>query len=310
MGSMNDSMAQARPSFAPMALPGWKTAVSWVSAVVLAAAFLASGLWKVTDAQGWAIRLTQLRFPESLSLAAALAVGIAETMGGVLILVPRFRRWGAIITGLLLVAFMIYMAVNYTALKGADCSCFPIVKRAVGPMFFVGDAALLLLAPLAAVWAKPASGLRGALIILGAVAVFAGLSYGVNEARQTGAKAPDNITVAGQPYSLQHGKIFLFFFDPECLHCLDAAKRMSHYNWGDTHVVAIPIQQPQFAAGFLQDTKLNAVISNDLKELRSIFPFVSTPAGVALVNGREKAPLTKFEGEEPGATLKQLGFVE
>jgi len=30
---------------------------------------------------------------------------------------------------------------------------------------------------------------------------------------------------------------------------------------------------------------------------------------VALENGRQKAPLTKFEGEEPGATLKQLGFI-
>jgi hypothetical protein len=30
---------------------------------------------------------------------------------------------------------------------------------------------------------------------------------------------------------------------------------------------------------------------------------------VALENGREKASLTKFEGEEPGAALKQLGLV-
>ncbi len=310
MGTMNDSMAQPRPAFAPLAMPGWKTAVSWISALVLAAAFLASGLWKVTDAQGWAIRLTQLRFPESLSLAAAVAVGIAETMAGVLVLVPSFRRWGAALSGMLLVVFMIYMAVNYTALKGADCSCFPIVKRAVGPMFFVGDAALLVLAPLAAIWAKPASGLRSALVILGAVAVFAGISYGVNEARQTGTKAPDTITVDGKPYSLREGKVFLFFFDPECLHCLDAAKRMSQYNWGDTRVVAIPIEQPQFAAGFLADTKLKAGVSNDLKELRTLFPFVSAPAGVALVNGREKAPLSKFEADEPRTTLKQLGFVQ
>jgi hypothetical protein len=30
---------------------------------------------------------------------------------------------------------------------------------------------------------------------------------------------------------------------------------------------------------------------------------------VALENGRERAPLTKFEAEEPEVTLKQLGFV-
>ncbi|SRR5579883_231714 len=310
MGSMNDSMAQPRAQLAPLELPGWKTAINWTAAVVLAIVFLVSGLYKITDPQGWAVRLTQLRFPESLSLAGALGVGITETLAGVLVLVPRFRRWGAILTGLLLVAFMIYMGMNYAALKGADCSCFPIVKRVVGPMFFVGDAALLLVAVGAGVWSKPASGIRSALVILGAVAVFAGVSYGVAAARETGTKAPDTITVNGKPYSLQHGKILLFFFDPECMHCLAAGKRMATFNWGDTAIVAIPIQQPQFAAAYLEDTKLKALVSNDLQQLKAVFPFVSVPAGVALENGREKMPLTKFEGDEPAATLKQLGFIQ
>ncbi len=310
MGSMDDSMAQARPAFAPLALPGWKTALSWIAAVVLGIVFLVSGLYKITDPQGWAVRLTQLRFPESLSLAAALAVGILETVGGVLVLVPRFRRWGAVLTGLLLLAFMIYMGVNYSALKGADCSCFPIVKRVVGPLFFVGDAVLLAFAPLAAIWAKPATGLRSALLVLGAVAVFAGVSYGVNAARETGTKAPDTITVDGKPFSLQSGKVLLFFFDPECMHCLDAGKRMAKYNWGDTKIVAIPTEQPQFSSFYLKDTNLKAGISNDLQRLKAVFPFVSVPAGVALENGREKAALSKFESPEPAPTLKQLGFVQ
>ena len=310
MGSMNDSMAQARAELPPFELPGWKTAVNWSAAIVLSIVFLVSGLYKITDAQGWAIRLTQLRFPESLSLAAALVVGITETLAGVLVLVPRFRRWGAILSAFLLVAFMIYMGLNYAALKGADCSCFPIVKRVVGPMFFVGDAALLLVAVGAGVWSKPASGLRSAIVILGAVAVFAGVSYGVAAARQSGTKAPDTITVDGKPFSLQRGKILLYFFDPECMHCLAAGKAMSHYDWSDTTVVAIPIQQPQFAAAYLEDTKLKAVVSNDLPQLKAIFPYVSVPAGVALENGREKLPLTKFEGDEPAATLKQIGFVK
>ena len=308
MGSMNDSMAQARPGFAPLDLAGWKTALNWVGACALTVLFLASGLWKITDPQGWAVRLTQLKFPEALSLAGALVVGITETLAAVLVLVPRFRRWGAVLAGLLLTAFMIYMGVNYHALKSADCSCFPFLKRVVGPMFFAEDGVMLLAAVVAGAWSKPASGLRSVLVILGAVAVFAGVSYGVNEARQTGAKAPDTITVDGKPYSLQQGKILVFFFDPECIHCLDAGKRMSHYNWGETRIVAVPIQQARFAASYLDDTKLKAVVSNDLAQLKAIFPFVSVPAGVALENGREKMPLTKFEGDEPLATLRQLGF--
>jgi uncharacterized membrane protein YphA (DoxX/SURF4 family) len=290
-------------------LPGWKTALSWVAAILLSLLFLVSGLWKVTDAQGAAVRMAQAGVPESMSLAAARVFGIVETLGGVLLLVPRFRRWGSILTGFLLLAFLAYFAVNYNLLRGADCSCFPWVKRVVGPGFFIGDGLMLLLAVLAGIWSRPPEGLRPAIMVLGAVVVFALVSYGAAAVRQTGVQAPETILVDGQPYSLATGKVFLYFFDPECMHCFDAAKRMSHYNWGDTKVVAIAIQQPQYAPQFLQDTGLRAAISTDLQKLKQVFPYTGTPAGVALENGREKAPLTKFEGEEPGATLKQLGLV-
>lgn len=309
MGSMNDSMAQPHSALASLELPGWKSALSWVSAVLLGLVFLVTGLYKITDSQDAAVLMHQARVPQNLSLAAALLFGIAETVGAVLILVPRFRRWGAISIAALLTAFIIYMGINYNALHGQECSCFPWLKRVVGPAFFAEDAGLLLLAVFAGLWSKAASGLRSVILILGAVAVFAGVSYGVNAARQSGTKAPDRITVNGQPYSLQEGKIVLFFFDPQCLHCLAAAKAMSHYDWGETRVVAIPVQQPQFAKGFLEDSKLNAVVSNDLEKLKAIFPFVNAPAGVALENGREKAPLTQFEDNQPATTLKQLGFI-
>jgi uncharacterized membrane protein YphA (DoxX/SURF4 family) len=306
---MTDSMAQPRGGLASVELPGWKTALGWVAAVLLSFLFLISGRWKITDAQGAAVRMAQARVPESLSLAAALVFGIVETVCAVLILVPRFRRWGSILTGFLLLAFLAYFAVNYNLLRGADCSCFPWVKRVVGPGFFIGDGLMLLLAVFAGIWSRPPEGFRPAIMVLGAVVVFALVSYGTAAVRQTGVPAPESIAVGGQPYSLEHGKIFLFFFDPECMHCFDAAKRMSQYRWGDTKVVAIAIQQPQYAPQFLQDTGLRAAISTDLQKLKQVFPSVSVPAGVALENGREKASLTKFEGEEPGATLKQLGLV-
>jgi hypothetical protein len=244
-----------------------------------------------------------------LSLAAAIGFGIAETFTAVLLLAPRFRRWGAWLGGALLIAFMIFIGINYTALRGAECSCFPWVKRAVGPGFFIGDGVMLCLAVLAGKWAKPARSLRTAMLVLGAVTLFAAGSYGVAAMRQTGTKAPDTIMVNGKPYSLQEGQILIFYFDPECLHCLDAAKRMSKFNWGDTRIVAVPINVPQFGQGFLDDTHLKAVLSNDLPQLKKIFPFVSAPAGVALVNGREKMTLTQFEDPEPADTLKKLGFI-
>jgi uncharacterized membrane protein YphA (DoxX/SURF4 family) len=291
-------------------LPSWKTTLSWVGAILLALVFLVSGLWKLTDAPSAAVRMAQARVPQSLSLAGAVGFGIAETFAAVLLLLPRFRRWGAWLGGALLIAFMIFIGINYTALRGAECSCFPWVKRAVGPGFFIGDTLMLFLAVMAGLWGKRSEGLRSAVTILGAIALFAAGSYGVAAMRQTGTKAPDTVTVNGKPYSLQEGKILIFYFDPECLHCLDAAKRMSKLNWGDTRIVAVPINVPQFAQGFLDDTHLKAVVSNDLPQLKKIFPFVSAPAGVALVNGREKMALTQIEEPEPVGTLKKIGFIQ
>jgi hypothetical protein len=128
-------------------------------------------------------------------------------------------------------------------------------------------------------------------------------------AHRTGTLAPAAITVDGQRYPLRHGRTFLFFFNPECRHCIDAAKSMSQFDWGDTRVVAIPVEEPQYSAQFLQMTGLKAGVSEDFAELKQVFGFSGYPSGVALFNGRQRALLTQFEGSEPAATLKQLGFI-
>lgn len=170
---------------------------------------------------------------------------------------------------------------------------------------------MFLMAATAGWWARRSENLRGALVILGAVAVFAGVSFGVNSARQTGLRAPDSITVDGKPFSLQQGNIFLFFYDPTCPHCEAAAKKMSKYNWKESQVVAIPTEEPQFAASFLHDTGLRAGTSNDLQLLKGTFQFVNAPYGVALTRGRQKAAFPSFEeANEPDSTLRRLGFIE
>jgi hypothetical protein len=211
---------------------------------------------------------------------------------------------------LLLLAFMIYIGSNYGALAGKDCSCFPLVKRTIGPGFFIGDTVMLLMAGLAGWWARPSENMRGALVILGAVAVFAAVSLGINTTRQSGLKAPDSLTVDGKPFSLGDGDIFLFFYDPECMHCDAAARKMSKLNWKGTKIIAIPTQDPQFAASFLKDTGLRAGTSNDLQLLRATFKFQDAPYGVALVRGRQKVAIPTFENGEPDATLRKIGFIE
>jgi len=176
-------------------------------------------------------------------------------------------------------------------------------------MFFVVDGAMLLLVILAGLWAKRSENLRNAALILGAVVVFAVVSYGVEVTHASGIKAPDSVTVDGKPYSLQHGRIFIYFFNPECMHCLEAGKKLAKLNWGETQLVGVATEQPQFAQGFMQTTGLKGVVSTDLGILRKTFPFVDTPAAVAIENGHEKGMLTQFEGDEASAALKKLGFV-
>jgi hypothetical protein len=161
-------------------LPAWKKVIGGVCAVLLAILFFVSGAWKLTDPFVWSTALAEFRVPGPLTLPGTLALGVGEMLGAVLILVPRFRRWGALLLGLLLVVFMIYIGANYTALVGKDCTCFPLVKRAVGPAFFFEDGAMLLMAIVAGMWARTSENLRAALVILGAVVVFAGASFFVN----------------------------------------------------------------------------------------------------------------------------------
>ena len=103
-------------------LPFWKKAIGGVCAVLLAILFFVSGAWKLTDPFVWSQALVEFRLPQALALPGALALGVGETLGAVLILVPRFRRWGAWLIGFLLLVFMVYIGANYSALASGPIS--------------------------------------------------------------------------------------------------------------------------------------------------------------------------------------------
>jgi thiol-disulfide isomerase/thioredoxin len=168
---------------------------------------------------------------------------------------------------------------------------------------------MLLLAIAAGAWARRSEALRPAVLILGAVTVFAVVSYGVEAVRHSGARAPATVTVDGKPYDIATGKVLVYFFNPACTHCFDAAKSMSKLEWDGARVVAVPVEVPQFGAGFLNDTGLRAVLTTDFEALRGPLGYNAYPYAVALVDGRQKASIAKMEGDEPAATLRALGFV-
>ncbi|MBM3794354.1 MAG: DoxX family protein [Acidobacteria bacterium] len=290
--------------------PRWQVIACWFSAIFLSVLFAVSGAWKLSAPLDWAARLIQMTVPGELSMPGTLAVGVSELFGGVLILIPRFRRWGAFIIALLLVIFIIFVGLKYDVLRGAECSCFPWLKRAVGPMFFVVDLLWLLMALAVAHWARPSSGVRAASFILGVVCVFAGASYGINLAQQSGIEAPDKLTIDGQPGTVKAGKVFLYFFDPECMHCFEAAKRMKDYAWKDVKVITVPTRVPHFAGQFLKDTGLKAPVAAEVDALRERFKFTDPPCAVLLEHGRQKHAFIQFDEKQPHETLKQLGYIE
>jgi hypothetical protein len=134
----------------------------------------------------------------------------------------------------------------------------------------------------------------------------------VNGAIRHNVQLPNPVVVNGKPADLTRGRVFLFFYDPECSHCQAAARFMSTLKWGSTEVVGIPTHDPQFAKDFLDDTRLKADTSLEVAKLKKAFPFVDPPFGVALTNGRVQQTFAQAQFNEPlpAPDLKRLGFVK
>ena len=296
----------------PRAMPGWKRAAAAACAIILSLLFLASGVWKLSDLDATSERMVQSLVPVALSTPAALAVAICETFAGVLLLLPKHRRWGAWIAALMLAAFMIYIGVLYDRLIGEDCNCFPWIRRVVGPAFFAGDAAMLALAGLAAWWSRKSDGWRHAAIILGGVCLAACVSYAAATIRRDHADAPESAIVNAQQFNLRQGLVLLYFFDPECSHCYTVARKMATRDWGSTRLVVLATREQRFALSFVQDTGLRAGISPDAEALRRAFPFTDPPYAVALDRGKAVATFNSGQMDEEAyyETLERLGHLK
>ena len=148
------------------------------------------------------------------------------------------------------------------------------------------------------------------LVILGAVAVFAGVSYGINANRQTGLKAPDTITVDGKPYSLQQGHILIFFYDPECMHCDAAARRMAKLNWKDTEDCRHPYPRAAVRRRLPPRHRAEGRHFERSRTHAGNLQFVDPPYGVALDDGRQKVAIASWDDAEPAKTLREIGYIE
>jgi len=292
-------------------LPAWKNIVGHIAALSVAIIFLATGIAKMAVPYQVQTMFEQLLVPAWASLPLVIVLAIGEALGGLLVLMPRYRRWGAWLIAAMLVAFMGYIGLRYQSLVGRDCSCFPWLKRAVTPALFVEDGAMLAAALIAAWFSRKPSSLRFPIIALVAIWVLAGAGLGYNTMHQSGIQVPETILVDGKPFNIRQGRILLFFYDPHCSHCEEAAQHMSTYGWKkDVTVIGLPTVDPQLAASFLDYTKLVAKTSTDSALLRKLFVFTSPPYGVVLDDGRVKSILTHFDAPEPQPSLQQAGFID
>ncbi|MGI9074545.1 MAG: MauE/DoxX family redox-associated membrane protein [Bryobacteraceae bacterium] len=290
----------------------WKRTAATISAILLGLIFLVSGGWKVLSPFKTGELLEQARVPVGLGVLGAASLGTVELFAAFLLFVPRFRRWGGLLGSALMIFFIAWVGSFYHVLAGQECSCFPLIKRTVGPGFFVGDGVMLLLALIAFAWSPRVARFKVPALAFGTLVALAAVSFGVNAAERGRVQVPTPIVVDGKPQSLTDGKVFLFFYDPSCLHCDAAAKFMSNLNWGETRIVAIPTVNPQWAASFLHDTGLKASTSLEKDKLRKAFQFVDPPFGVALEDGRVKGTFgqAQFNAPLPEPDLKRLGFLK
>ncbi|MBM3759757.1 MAG: hypothetical protein FJW36_05880 [Acidobacteria bacterium] len=287
----------------------WKNYAAWVGAVLVAALFLLAGGWKMSDPIGAGAKLAQAKVPGFLSEFGAVSFGIAETFAAILILIPKYRKLGAWLIGLMLIAFMAWIGWYYSALQGEECSCFPWIKRAVGPGFFVGDTLMLLCAVVAGYWAKWNMEWKKPAVLLVALTVLGVGNYAWAISKQTGAVAPESVQlVDGTTHSLREGRQLVYFFDPQCMHCFHAAQSMSKLNFTGTKTIAVPTEVKQFAGQFLTDTKFEAKVTNDADKLKKVFPFGDPPFLVLIENGRQKAAINKFDEPEFTNGLVASGF--
>ncbi|MBI1358190.1 MAG: hypothetical protein GC160_27975 [Acidobacteria bacterium] len=295
-------------------LTGWKSAAGWTAALLMATLWLVAGLWKLSDISSFQVKLNQLLVPAALTLPATLAVASGELFAGLLLLRPAWRRLGGLFSTVLLLVFMAYVGINYEPLRGADCSCFPWVERAVGPLFFWGDGAMVAVSLIAAVFAPKMARLGQLKGLMVGVLVLAGAALGWDKlGPQPGGDVPATIQVEGQEYQLDQGKKFIYFFNPTCLHCLDVGMALSKYEF-QADFLGVPTQDPDFAQGFLEDAGLvgKVKISPDLELLKKTFAFEDVPYAAAVEDGKilHRFPMIELEEPEMGAKLKELGIVK
>src|SRR6185437_8624456 len=162
---MQEAIAPSAPgSFSQEAGRPLRT-IAATAAIILGIIFLVSGGWKVLSPFKTGELLEQAQVPAGWGTLGAAVLGTIEPLAAALLFIPRFRRLGGIIGSGLMIFFICWIGYYYHVLVGHECSCFPIIKRSVGPGFFISDAIMLLFGLAAVAWSRRVTGYRAPAVI-------------------------------------------------------------------------------------------------------------------------------------------------
>ncbi|MEZ4529772.1 MAG: redoxin domain-containing protein [Thermomicrobiales bacterium] len=115
--------------------------------IVLAITFLVSSIGKFLDLKGSRKAMRDFGLPESLAGPAAIGLPIVELITAVLLIPTSTAWWGAILSFLLLAAFIGGIAYNMKQGRAPDCHCFgQIHSEPAGPRTLIRNGLLALVA--------------------------------------------------------------------------------------------------------------------------------------------------------------------
>src|SRR5271165_4101603 len=90
-------------------IPAWKTIVNHFSALLIGVLFMASRATKIIMPFEWSRMMEHLHVWYQISLPFTIGLGTVEMFAGLLVLIPRFRKWGGTIITFLLLSFIAYI---------------------------------------------------------------------------------------------------------------------------------------------------------------------------------------------------------
>ncbi len=115
--------------------------------IVLAVTFLVSSIGKFLDLKGSRKAMRDFGLPESLAGPAAIGLPVVELLTALLLIPTSTAWWGAILSFLLLAAFVGGIAYNMAKGRAPDCHCFgQIHSEPAGPRTLIRNGLLGLVA--------------------------------------------------------------------------------------------------------------------------------------------------------------------